>query len=242
VEPLPPSVGEHGDRNVNSFGIDAVRGVEWRQLADRAVDEVGLEAVWVVEEREVGLHRRGGLRRKIVLVERAEDRLGPDDKNLGVVGHPAGGAQQVGQLADGSPHRPGSGQHRAPLGVVEHTGERAAGAQVSCVLSGLEQGGEHRLHASIDAGAPLAQMSGGAPVDAMPALPGVDVRARHAEHLLRVVDQPARHRDVQEPRCGVLPGRGGQHLFHGSPWNPSVSSHPHDREPAGVAEVDDVLP
>jgi hypothetical protein len=54
-ESVAPAGREDGCRDADALGVVAVRFVELRQLADGAVDLIGLLIGWVIKEGEVGL-------------------------------------------------------------------------------------------------------------------------------------------------------------------------------------------
>jgi len=69
-----------------------------RTLADGAVDTVSFVPIWIVEKRNVGFDGGGGFRRKLVFIERSQDRLRPEHKDIRIARDRARRTEQMGEL------------------------------------------------------------------------------------------------------------------------------------------------
>lgn len=84
--------------DVHSLRAEAVGLRKLRHFADRSFDVIGLEAIRVIEESNVGLDGRRGCRWKVVLIEGTQNGLRAEDPDVAVTGDVARGAKQLGEV------------------------------------------------------------------------------------------------------------------------------------------------
>lgn len=85
--------------DVHSLRAEAVGLRKLRHFADRSFDVIGLEAIRVIEESNVGLDGRRGCRWKVVLIEGTQNDVGASDPSVGA-GEGAGQLSAVAEADD----------------------------------------------------------------------------------------------------------------------------------------------
>lgn len=72
--------------------------MELAHLADGGFHVIGLDAIGIIEEREVDLDGCRCCRREIIVLEDAQDGLGTGDQDVSVAGNVARSPQEVGEI------------------------------------------------------------------------------------------------------------------------------------------------